>query len=340
MRPSLLPRLVNGPFEDPALFIRFLFENRAILFDLGDIHNLSTRDILKISHVFVTHAHMDHFVGFDRLLRILLGRDKKLHIFGPSGIIGNVEGKLNGYQWNLVEQFTHPFSIEVTEIGNEALKSRTFLCQDRFKARQDRPDQAFSACVLQEPAFSVHVAVLDHRIPCLAICVEETFHINIKKDALAALNLTPGPWIRIFKQALYRKLPPETPIEIPSNRSGKRFPMGMLAEKIATISHGQKIAYVTDIAFSPENIDKIIDLASDCHQLYIEAAFLDQDRSTAREKYHLTARQAGRIAGMLAAKKVIPFHFSPRYMDRTALLEAETVQAFKETRKEIGYPIP
>jgi hypothetical protein len=31
MRPSLLPRLVNGPFEDPALFIRFLFENRMSL---------------------------------------------------------------------------------------------------------------------------------------------------------------------------------------------------------------------------------------------------------------------------------------------------------------------
>ena len=99
MRPSLLPHLVNGPFEDPALFIRFLFENRAIMFDLGDIHALSTRDILKLTHVFVTHTHMDHFAGFDRLLRIFLGREKQLHLFGPRGFIRNIEGKLGGYQW-------------------------------------------------------------------------------------------------------------------------------------------------------------------------------------------------------------------------------------------------
>ncbi len=330
MRPSLLPRLVNGPFEDPALFIRFLFENRALLFDLGDIHNLSNRDILKISHVFVTHAHMDHFIGFDRLLRIFLGRDKNLHLFGPLGIINNVAGKLSGYQWNLVEQFTHSFSIEVTEIRNDILKTCTFHCQNRFEPHQDHSERAFSPCVLQEPAFSVHVAVLDHRIPCLALCIQETFHVNIKKDALVALDLIPGPWIQIFKQALYRNLPSDTPIEIPGNGSTKQYSVGQLSQKIATISPGQKIAYITDIILSPENINKIKELAPGCDQLYIEAAFLDQDRSIAQAKYHLTARQAGHIAGMLSSKKVIPFHFSARYMDKAALLEAETMQAFHD----------
>ncbi len=332
MRPSLLPRLVNGPFEDPALFIRFLFDNRALLFDLGDINNLSTRDILKISHVFISHAHMDHFVGFDRLLRIFLGRDKKLHIFGPLGIIQNVAGKLSGYQWNLVEQFTHSFSIEVTEISNTALKSCTFRCQDRFEPNQDRPNSAFSHYVLREPAFSVQAAVLDHRIPCLAFCIEETFHINIKKDAMAELDLVPGPWIQMLKQALYRHLPSDTPIEIPDNGDRKHYSVGPLSQKIATISPGQKIAYITDIAYSPENINRIKTLASGCDQLYIEAAFLDQDLSIARAKHHLTARQAGRIAAMLSAKKVFPFHYSPRYMDRAALIEAEVMEAFNANR--------
>ena len=334
MRPSLLPRLINGPFEDPVLFIRFLFEKRAILFDLGDIGNLSTRDILKTSHVFVSHAHMDHFVGFDRLLRVFLGRDKKLHIFGPLGIIQNVAGKLSGYQWNLVEHFTHSFSLEVTEISNDVMKSRTFRCQDRFEAHQDRPDCDFSTCVLREPAFSVQVAVLDHRIPCLALCIEETFHINIKKDALVALDLIPGPWIQMLKQALYRNLPPDTPIDIPNNGGSRQHPVGPLSQKIATISPGQKIAYITDIAFSPENINKVKELAAGCDQLYIEAAFLDQDSSIAQAKYHLTARQAGRIAAMLAAKKVIPFHYSPRYLDKAALIEAEVMQAFQETQNQ------
>ena len=333
MRPSLLPRLVNGPFEDPALFVRFLFENRALLFDLGDISNLSTRDILKISHVFVTHAHMDHFVGFDRLLRIFLGRDKKLHLFGPSGIIQNVAGKLNAYQWNLVEKFRHSFKIEVTEIRNDVVKSRTFHSQSRFKPYQDRPEQKFSPCLLQEPAFAVHIAVLDHRIPCLGLCIQETFHINIKKDALVELDLIPGPWIQKFKQALFRDLPSDTQIEIPSDHGIRQYSLGPLSRQIAIISPGQKIAYITDIAFSPENINKIKELASGCDQLFIEAAFLDQDCSIAREKYHLTAQQAGHIAALLTAKKVVPFHFSPRYLGRAAQIEAEVFEAFNETRK-------
>jgi len=91
MRPSFHPRLINGPFEDPGLFIPFLFQQRALIFDLGDITGLPPKDLLKISHVFVTHTHMDHFIGFDRLLRTLLGRQKNLALIGPEGFIKNVE---------------------------------------------------------------------------------------------------------------------------------------------------------------------------------------------------------------------------------------------------------
>ena len=83
MRPSFHPRLINNPFNDPGLFIPFTFQNRALIFDLGDISSLPARDILKISHAFVSHAHMDHFIGFDHLLRLMLGRDKILALFGP-----------------------------------------------------------------------------------------------------------------------------------------------------------------------------------------------------------------------------------------------------------------
>jgi len=337
MRPSLLPRLVNGPFEDPILFIRFLFENRAIMFDLGDIHALSTRDILKLTHVFVTHTHMDHFAGFDRMLRIFLGREKQLHLFGPQGFIRNVEGKLGGYQWNLVENFTNRFSIKVTEIWTDRLVSRTYHCRDRFQPSQDSPEQAFSSRLLQEPSFTVSAMILDHRIPCLGLTIEENFHVNIKKDALTDMGLDVGPWIQVFKRGLYEKQPPDTPIEIHSAGTTRCYSLGKLRDRIAILTPGQKISYVTDVLYSPDNLEKIIAFAKGSDQFFIEAAFLEADAHIAARKYHLTARQAGEIAGLAGARKIIPFHFSPRYSNEAFLLETEALEAFNGRQNQMEY---
>lgn len=81
----LHPMFVNGRFGDPAVYIETPFEKRAILFDLGDISVLPVRKIHRLEHVFVSHAHIDHFVGFDRLLGVLFGREKTINLCGPSG---------------------------------------------------------------------------------------------------------------------------------------------------------------------------------------------------------------------------------------------------------------
>jgi ribonuclease Z len=333
MRPSLLPRLVNGPFEDPGLFVRFLFENRAIMFDLGDIYALSTRDILKLSHVFITHTHMDHFVGFDRMLRLMLGRDKQITLFGPQEFFQNIEGKLAGYQWNLVDSFTNDFSLQVVEASADALRAKTYACQNRFLSAENAVERPFSSLLLEEPPFSVSAVILDHRIPCLAFSMQEQFHINIKKDALQGMGLSPGPWLTRFKQALFNKTSPHSEVTVPSENGDNYYPLGELAEKIAVISPGQKISYVADMLFSPENVEKVISLAQNSDHLFIEAAFLQTHADIAAEKYHLTARQAGRIAALCHAKRFTPFHFSPRYIDEPESILREAMEAFDETMK-------
>jgi ribonuclease Z len=329
MRPRFHPRLINGPFEDPGLYIPFLFESRAILFDLGDTLPLSARDLLKISHIFVTHTHVDHFIGFDRLLRISLGREKQLHLYGPPGFLKNVEGKLAAYSWNLVKNYPYRLGLHLTEVHRDYLLTREYLCQDEFIPAGKAARKPYQDALYKEPAFRISAAVLDHDIPCLGLAIKERFHVNINKDRLAALGLQSGPWLTEFKQALYEGKDFESKFEVQSEKGEtRRFRLGELAEQIALITPGQKIAYIADVSFSPENQKKIISLAKDCDHLFIEAAFLEAHKDIAASKHHLTARQAGALAARAGARQFTIFHFSPRYTDQEYLLQKEAKEAY------------
>ncbi|NVL91117.1 MAG: ribonuclease Z [Desulfobacterales bacterium] len=332
MRPSFHPRLVNAPFEDPALFIPFSFKKRALLFDMGDLYCLPPKEILKLTHGFVTHTHMDHFTGFDTLLRIFLGRQKTFHVFGPPDFLQKIEAKLSGYTWNLVENYSHGFSLKATEVHTTHTTTRVYDCKKGFRADQEPKEARFDGTLLAEPAFSVHAVHLDHKIPCLGFNLEERFHVNIMKESLRRLEIPVGPWLGRFKEALYKEHDPKEDFHVAWNEGGKErkltFRLGDLANQIALISPGQKITYIVDVLFSPENAEKIIDFARNADHLFIEAAFLDSELEIARNKYHLTAKQAGILAGKANVKQFTIFHFSPRYSHAAHLLQEEADRAF------------
>jgi ribonuclease Z len=338
MRPSFLPRLINDPFSDPGLYIPFLFEPRALLFDLGDLSALSPKDLLKLTHVFVTHTHMDHFIGFDTLLRVFLGRDKILHLFGPPDFFKQVEGKLSGYTWNLVDTYKNDFRIVVNEVHRDGIFTKTYICQDRFATHVQVSSRPFSGVLLEEPGFSVHCSLLDHQIPCLGLSLTENFYVNIIKENLKKSGLPVGPWLNRFKSALYQARDPQEEFRVTWEEKGrpaveKRFILGDLTEKIAKFSPGQKITYVADVAASPDNCREIVRLAAGSDLLFIEAAFLDNEKKMAREKYHLTAREAGELAKQAGARQFQLFHFSPRYKNRGPELEAEARAAYQKDRQ-------
>ena len=341
MRPSFHPRLINGFFDDPGLFIPFQFQHRALIFDLGDINGLAPKDVLKISHAFVSHTHMDHFIGFDRLLRLSLGREKNISLYGPPDFLKNVAGKLAGYAWNLADKYNYPLSLQITEVHPQHTLCRKYHCAKKFQSAQDPVQQPFSGILYQEPAFEVSAVILDHNIPCLGFSIKERFHVNIIKNGLENLGLSPGPWLTEFKQALYNQVDPTANFEVKSDRrkTARQFSLGALTDKIARITPGQKITYITDVVDSAANSEKIVEIAKGSDHLFIEAVFLDQDRELAEKKHHLTARRAGQLAALAQVKQFTVFHFSPRYTGMEQQLREEARAAAEHSSRPAQRPV-
>jgi ribonuclease Z len=330
MKPLFHPRLVNDPFGDPALYVDFLFERRALLLDLGDLSPLSPRQILRVDHAFVSHTHMDHFVGFDTLLRLLLGRDKTLRLYGPPGFLDRVEHKLASYTWNLVANYESDFVIHAVEAHPDGRREiAEFRTRSGFRRELVASPELADGLLVDEETFQVRTAFLDHGIPCLAFALEEKLHVNVWKSGLDELGLPTGPWLKEVKNAALRGVP-DTVTFRGGDRSEREVTLGELKEKVLRIVPGQKVAYVTDAGYTAANAAAIVELARDADLLFIETAFLHEEERRAAEKRHLTARQAGLLAREAGAKRLIPFHFSPKHQDEEDLLVREALEAFED----------
>lgn len=330
MKPSYHPQLVNGTRGDPALYIEFMFERRALLFDLGELTALPNRKILRISDIFVSHTHMDHFIGFDHLLRTLVGRDKRVSLYGPPGLIDQTAHKLAGYSWNLVENYEADFTLTVMEIHPDggAWRAR-FPCRSRFRREAEERMEVRDGILLNETNLQVRCAILDHKIPCLAFALQERRHVNVWKNRLAAKGLPTGPWLHTLKQAVLRHAPDDTLIPVPGN-GAQQIRLGELKADILRIVPGQKIGYVVDTLYNDDNARRITALVEGADQLFIEAAFLQRDAAHAAARYHLTAHQAGTLARQAGVKHCTPFHFSARYSGHDDDLAAEAMVAFHD----------
>lgn len=321
MKPSFHIRQLNGSFEDPGLYIRLLWEGRALMFDLGHTDSLSPRDILKITDIFVSHMHVDHFIGFDNVLRISLKKEGPLRLYGPEGFIDCVDGKLRGYTWNLAKDY--PLVIKVSEVTEGEVKHAVFKAKNRFR-REDLDTKPSNGVLLRDSFCKVSVRILDHKVPCLAFSLEEECHININKDMLTNMGLPVGPWLNEFKAAIRGNK-----FEEVFNVEGRDYTIPELRE-VVYISHGQKLSYVVDALGSEDNIKKIIELVKGSDILYIEAFFMDKDKPKAVERYHLTAKEASGIARVAGVGSIEPLHFSPRYLDDPEALIQEVEDEFSK----------
>lgn len=319
MKTTFFCKLINNAFGDPVLLVRFRGTKEAFLFDLGDISYMSVKDILRISSIFVTHMHIDHFIGFDTLVRCLLSREVPVSLYGPEGIIEAVASKLRGFTWNLVREY--PLKFEVYEVQSELIRHCSFYAQDEF-GRIERPASPFHGVVYSSSGLNVCAAILNHGIPVLGYALTEDYHINIDRDGLDRMGLSVGPWLNELKHAIREDVE-----DMPLYVDGREYPLSDL-RSLAIITEGQKIAYITDITPSESNIESAIELATSADTLYIEAFFLSGDIERAFKRNHLTTTHAGLIARRAKAKNIEVIHVSPKYIGSYNEVVAEVISAY------------
>ncbi|MDF0667973.1 MAG: hypothetical protein P0119_18170 [Nitrospira sp.] len=335
MNPSFSSYLVNDVFGDPGMYVEIRWSKRALIFDLGHNDNLGPTRLLRAGEIFISHTHMDHFIGFDTVLRVGLGRGKTLRLFGPPGLIDNIHGKLRGYTWNLVDGY--PLTIEVREFHEQEIRRTVFRASDGFQPSQQgvsptpqRDGPLFT--VLEDPMFTVKAVTLNHRIPSFAYSLEEQFHINVNRQKLHEAGLRVGAWLKDVKQHIWQGKSDDFHFTVAlydeHRREEQEFMLGEVKDRFLTISRGQKIAYVVDARYDEENEAKIVALAHGADIFYCESPYLDCDAEKARGRYHLTARQAGFMARRAQVRDLVVFHFSPRYTGQGEALEREAMEAF------------
>jgi ribonuclease Z len=294
---------------------------------------MSSRKLLRVTHAFVSHMHMDHFCGFDRLLRVLLGRPKRIHVTGPAGFIGKLEHKLAAYSWNLAGESAADLCIDAHELGtDDRLQTTRFRFSGGFTGEVMPVRTVADGVILDEANLVIRAVQLDHRIPCLAFSVEEKKHFNVWRNEVADMGLGVGPWLRELKQAVMRGDPDDTEITARWRENGAMreatHPLHVLRKRLLKITPGQKVSYVTDAGYTPDNVAKVIHLVDRADLLFIESPFLHEDADIAKRKMHLTARQAGQIAQRAHVRRFEQFHFSPRYEGRGERLRQEGLAAF------------
>jgi tetratricopeptide (TPR) repeat protein len=146
-----------------------------------------------------------------------------------------------------------------------------------------------------------------------------------KMVRLQERGLETGPWLQELKRLVLAGAGDDTPVALPD---GPTASLGEVRE-LVTISPGQKVAYVTDVADTPANRAAIAQLASGADLFFLESRFAAADGEQARERAHLTTTAAGEIARAAGVRRLEPFHFSPRYDGEEDRMISEVMSAFE-----------
>jgi ribonuclease Z len=309
----LEPTFFAGLFDDPLLLVRIRPTGRALLFDCGKVHHLAKRVFTSLDAVFISHAHMDHFMGMDSVIRHSHASPRTVEVFGPPGLSRRMASKFACYDWNLADTFWGNFRVGEVSAGQVA--STLYRGAEGFVAR---PDGVRGGAVYGNRHLSVTAELCEHRIAVLAFRVTEGAAFVLDAARLAQAGVVQGAWLRTLEKLFHAGALEGTAIVYPGWVGGRleerRAPdAGALYRSILKHEPSASIGYLTDIGFSPENLARLEGLLGGVTLLVCECAFLAADRKKAQLSRHLCTSDLNLILDRLRPRYFLPMHFSKSY---------------------------
>ena len=297
-----LPEVKSKVNEDISILIKLDNYSFNLICECGDASGLTVKECQNTEAIFISHTHIDHFINFDFILRHQIGIGRRIIICGPEGITQQVQSKIKGYQWNLIEE--NSITYEIREIKKDGHIEIAEINPPHWEIKtleNKHPDTLY-----KNERFRVDFVILDHKTDSIAYLFQEedTVKIDLSKSEFKG-----GIWVRELKTA-YEQGNETALIKI----ENKDYQAAELFYMLET-KNGDTLGVIMDHAANVANHKKIQSIFQDCNQAFIECFYKAEDKEFAKLNFHSYSEESAKIMKACKVKTATPVHFSRKYKE-------------------------
>jgi len=180
-----------------------------------------------------------------------------------------------------------------------------------YKLKINTKSEEVSGKFIEEKDFYIEAKQMSHGIPSLAYAFVIKDKLRLDKKKIKKLKLPNSP--------LLAKLAQGKDVIINKKK--------IKSKDVTYLEKGRKVTFILDTAPNQNSIS----LSKDSDILICESSFTQHEKDIAKEKLHLTAKDAATIAKKAKVKQLILTHLSQRYEHNPKPILNEAKKEFKNT---------